>query len=824
MLKRSTRPGWSRQVALGVLALAAAQSALSAQELIYQEGFNDDGSKATPPRYTFVGRDVYEVPRIQSELGNFDQKGPLYWGHNFDTTYVGNPEIPARRMIFTWRPGTDPGAATENLLKLWDSSVNWLLNNKKNAKIAVFPNVASIGILADRLIAAGHTVVDDDATAVPDEQDVDADLMIHGTGATNASRFVLVPKPVIVMNNPDYDDMLVGSIGSAVTFAPGKATISAAGHPAAGGLTGTFDAFPVGGADQTFELTGSFLPVGATTVATVTRVVPPSISSLGDLDAVVAGTKQNEKATGTVADLDFSEASAGSWQIDNAIPGGYTGNWGLQVKGKLNVTAAGTYRFALGSDDGARLQIDVDKNGFTAADTVLEDAGPHAHQAVYGNVTFPAAGAYDYEVRSYNSSGGGSLEVSVALDPGTVPDDALDSGFWEVLSTAGNSFVKLQGDAAVTAYRAIGPNVEVQTPLVVLLNGPNDTPKGSFYDGGPFTGFEGKGFIGASGLNKWPYPDGLAYRSVTLKPVNVAGKPKVKITVALAATVVDFETSDIIQIYAYPNGASSTPILLADFAGVQNAIQPWLADKKENNVRRLTKQFADFTFDVPAGATDLIVQFRVATTWWTEIAALDNVRITSGDATAQPINITASRDGTNLKLTWTGGEAPFGVQGKLTLGDANWTDLATVTDRTASIPLTGATGFIRVQSKTTKSVKLFRAVLSGAAERPNPVTTTTATGLGWLALDGTTATYYLSYSGLSAPSTAAHVHSPADATAAAGVAFGLTGGAFGNTAGSFIGVATVNATQAADIAAGKGYFNIHTTANPGGEIRGQLLP
>ena len=53
--------------------------------------------------------------------------------------------------------------------------------------------------------------------------------------------------------------------------------------------------------------------------------------------------------------------------------------------------------------------------------------------------------------------------------------------------------------------------------------------------------------------------------------------------------------------------------------------------------------------------------------------------------------------------------------------------------------------------------------------------------------------------------------------------FGITPvGAFG-TAGVIAGTATVSAAQAADITAGNTYFNMHTPANPNGEIRGQLL-
>jgi hypothetical protein len=158
--------------------------------------------------------------------------------------------------------GRDCGAATEDLLALFDSMVDWLLEGKANAQIVVHPSVASVQALADRLTAGGHTVVNDDTATYPDEQAVPGDLFIHGPGASNPSRFVLSQKPVITINAPDYDDMLVCSIGTAVAFEPGPVTIAAEGHPAAGGKTGSFDGFTM---SQTFDLVGSFLPANAIT-------------------------------------------------------------------------------------------------------------------------------------------------------------------------------------------------------------------------------------------------------------------------------------------------------------------------------------------------------------------------------------------------------------------------------------------------------------------------------------------------------------------------------------------------------------------------------
>ena len=114
---------------LSAIFAAALAGSATGQTLLYQEGFNTDGEAATPKRYATVGRDVFEVPRIQSELGNYDQKGPIFWGHSFDVSYVGNPAIPARRMILTWR-AADTSTATEDVLKLIDSSVDWLLAGK----------------------------------------------------------------------------------------------------------------------------------------------------------------------------------------------------------------------------------------------------------------------------------------------------------------------------------------------------------------------------------------------------------------------------------------------------------------------------------------------------------------------------------------------------------------------------------------------------------------------------------------------------------------------------------------------------------------------
>jgi|GEM_PF-271540 len=65
-------------------------------------------------------------------------------------------------------------------------------------------------------------------------------------------------------------------------------------------------------------------------------------------------------------------------------------------------------------------------------------------------------------------------------------------------------------------------------------------------------------------------------------------------------------------------------------------------------------------------------------------------------APPQPPLLSATRDGNNLVLTWTGSGASFKVQRKVSLGDANWTDVATTAENTYTVPIEGEAAFYRV--------------------------------------------------------------------------------------------------------------------------------
>jgi len=113
----------------------------------------------------------------------------------------------------------------------------------------------------------------------------------------------------------------------------------------------------------------------------------------------------------------------------------------------------------------------------------------------------------------------------------------------------------------------------------------------------------------------------------------------------------------------------------------------------------------------------------------------------------------------------------------------------------------------------------MKATLSGAAEVP--AITTAAKGTADIDYDAASKklSWKLTYTGLSGPATAAHFHGPAGAADKAGVAVAIPNAGTSPVEGS----ATLTDAQAADLTAGKYYVNIHTAANPGGEIRGQVM-
>ncbi len=148
---------------------------------------------------------------------------------------------------------------------------------------------------------------------------------------------------------------------------------------------------------------------------------------------------------------------------------------------------------------------------------------------------------------------------------------------------------------------------------------------------------------------------------------------------------------------------------------------------------------------------------------------------------------------------------------------------------------------IAVAAVPANAATLFSTTLSGGNETaPN---NSTATGAGTLLLstNQNTIDVFLSWTGLTGPAIGGHVHccAPQGANAPVAIDFGPSGVATGSltrsfdltAAGTFTSgfiianggtIATAKTAFVNGLISGGGYYNVHTTAFPGGEIRGQL--
>ena len=124
----------------------------------------------------------------------------------------------------------------------------------------------------------------------------------------------------------------------------------------------------------------------------------------------------------------------------------------------------------------------------------------------------------------------------------------------------------------------------------------------------------------------------------------------------------------------------------------------------------------------------------------------------------------------------------------------------------------GHAGNVRAETLT------YKVALKSASEVPPNASSGSGTVDVTYDTQSKKLSWKVAYTGLTGPATAAHFHGPAEPGKNAGVMIPIQNIATSPAEGS----ATLTDAQAADLTAGRLSVNVHTAANPGGEIRGQV--
>ena len=212
----------------------------------------------------------------------------------------------------------------------------------------------------------------------------------------------------------------------------------------------------------------------------------------------------------------------------------------------------------------------------------------------------------------------------------------------------------------------------------------------------------------------------------------------------------------------------------------------------------------------------------------------------SGTATFQLDTRSGVLTGTVVTANMTGTVAhlhiaPVGVNGGVSIplnetvtGSGSWTvPAATVLTIEQRLALASGNMYANIHSTAYPGglirgqigVDVRAATLTGTQE--NPPVATAARGSGIISVDPNTRALIARVTTTGMAGTAAHIHSAALGVNG-GVIVPLTETAPGSGVWTSAATAAFDAAQYAAFLAGNLYFNVHSTANPGGEIRGQI--
>jgi hypothetical protein len=135
------------------------------------------------------------------------------------------------------------------------------------------------------------------------------------------------------------------------------------------------------------------------------------------------------------------------------------------------------------------------------------------------------------------------------------------------------------------------------------------------------------------------------------------------------------------------------------------------------------------------------------------------------------------------------------------------------------LTLAGAVAALAFAGAAHAEVIHYMAMMDGASEVPSHAVPGKGMAMAQLDTATKTLTYNVQFSGLTGPATMAHFHGPAapGVNAPPVIVIGMP------VSSPASGSKVLTDAQIADLNAGKWYVNVHTDANKGGEIRGQVI-
>jgi hypothetical protein len=162
-------------------------------------------------------------------------------------------------------------------------------------------------------------------------------------------------------------------------------------------------------------------------------------------------------------------------------------------------------------------------------------------------------------------------------------------------------------------------------------------------------------------------------------------------------------TNDLFTVAANNNATNTDPMLMGISRDADDGLDPRLS--AGSPAIGAGRALPGDGFYIAAGYQGAFLDQNWASDW----TALSAYRILSAAGGRNPMDLPATtpgepaklsvtREAGGLRLTWTGGQAPYTVQRKSALGDAAWTDLGVVQEPTFLVPVEGSAAFLRVVS------------------------------------------------------------------------------------------------------------------------------